>query len=134
MANIIKVKNNDINLLTLTIGSFDYEIYNIIKDHDNYKNLSIHFEKIPKHARHRLHTFSRKEQISIYAIGDSVNGNRDMVAELTKEYIEYICKHCKLNQELKSKEEIKKEKIQELLENEFSKFKIDIIEKIKLIL
>ena len=59
-----------------------------------------------------------------------MNEKRDMVAELTDKYIEYICKHCKLNQDLKTKEE----KIQELLEIEFSNFKLNIIEKINSIL
>ena len=129
MANILKVKDIDLNLLVLTIGSFDFEIYNIIKDHKNLENLSIQFFNIPTHARHRLHTFERKNWNIIYSVGDIIDKKRSMIIELTKEYIEYLFKNCKLNSKINKNDEIQK-----LLEIEFSKFKIDIMEKIKIIL
>ena len=134
MDNIIKVKPENIDLLTLSIGSFDFEIYNIIKYHKKLENLIIKLQNIPRHIRHRLHTFSRKDKVDIYSVSNENDDKRDMVIQLKKEYIDYIFKYCRLNQELKSKEEIKREKLEALLNEEFSKFKIELFEKIKSII
>jgi len=132
--NKIILKSENIDFLTLSIGSFDYEIYNIIKDRKNLENLIIQINNIPKHARHRLHTFSRKNKVDIYSIGTEIDEKRHMVIELKKEYIEYLFKHCKLNQEIKPNENIydqSNSKLEELLNTEFSKFKIELYNKIK---
>ena len=124
----IKIKDQ----FTESRDQFDNEMCIFINQVKNLfdinSNWTIQLPMISVNMRHLLHTFERRDNIILYSIGNSIQGQRIMIIEPRKKYIEYIFKTYK-----EDPKQLKQRNIEKLINDELAIFKESLLSKIKIL-